>query len=31
MNLTGKDGRVGGDTINTIYSEMYIYLDSTES
>ena len=29
MNLTGKDGRVGGDTINTIYSEMYIYLDST--
>ena len=29
MNLTGKNGRVGGDTINTIYSEMYIYLDST--
>ena len=29
MNLTGKDGRVGGDTVNTIYSEMYIYLDST--
>ena len=29
MKLTGKDGRIGGDTVNTIYSEMYIYLDST--
>jgi len=29
MDLRGKEGRTGGDTINTIYSEMYIYLDST--
>ena len=29
MNLKGKEGRIGGDTVNTIYSEMYIYLDST--
>mgnify|MGYP001226333883 CR=1 FL=1 len=29
MNLEGKEGRSGGDTVNTIYSEMYLYLDST--
>ena len=29
LDLTGEDGRVGGDTINTIYSEMYAFIDST--
>ena len=29
LDLTGKEGREGGDTINTIYSEMIAYIDST--
>ena len=29
MDLTGKDGRVGGDTVNTIYATLAAYLDST--
>ena len=29
LDLTGKDGRIGGDTINTIYSELITYIDST--
>ena len=29
MNLTGEDGRVGGDTVNTIYATLEAYLDST--
>ena len=29
MDLKGQVGRIGGDTVNTIYSEMHIYLDST--
>ena len=29
MDLTGKDGRLGGDTVNTIYSELITYIDST--
>ena len=29
LDLTGKDGRLGGDTINTIYSELITYIDST--
>ena len=29
MDLTGKDGRLGGDTVNTIYATLEAYLDST--
>ena len=29
LNLTGQDGRLGGDTINTIYTEAYTFIDST--
>ena len=29
LDLTGKDGRIGGDTVNTIYSELITYIDST--
>ncbi len=29
LDLTGKDGRLGGDTVNTLYSELITYLDST--
>ena len=29
LDLTGKDGRLGGGTINTIYSELITYIDST--
>ena len=29
MDLTGEDGRVGGDTVNTIYATLEAYLDST--
>ena len=29
LNLKGKENRIGGDTINTIYTEAYTYIDST--
>ena len=29
LDLTGKEGRIGGDTVNTIYSELITYIDST--
>jgi len=29
LDLTGQDGRLGGDTINTIYTEAFTYIDST--
>ena len=29
LDLTGKDGRAGGDTVNTIFSELVTYIDST--
>ena len=29
LDLTGQDGRIGGDTVNTIYTEAYTYIDST--
>ena len=29
LDLTGKDGRIGGDTVNTIFSELITYIDST--
>jgi hypothetical protein len=29
FDLTGQDGRLGGDTINTIYTEAYTFIDST--
>ena len=29
MDLTGKEGRQGGDTVNTIYAILKAYLDST--
>ena len=29
MNLTGKENRSGGDTVNTIYASLEAYLDST--
>ena len=29
LNLTGKENRIGGDTINTIYTEFFTYIDST--
>ena len=29
LDLTGQDGRLRGDTINTIYTEAYTFIDST--
>jgi len=29
LDLTGQDGRQNGDTINTIYTEAYTFIDST--
>ena len=29
LDLTGQDGRLGGDTVNTIYTESYTFIDST--
>ena len=29
LDLTGQDGRLAGDTINTIYTEAYTFIDST--
>ncbi|GIS07913.1 MAG: hypothetical protein CM15mP112_00250 [Flavobacteriales bacterium] len=29
LDLTGEEGRIGGDTINTIYTEAFTYIDST--
>ena len=29
MDLTGEEGRAGGDTVNTIYATLEAYLDST--
>ena len=29
LDLKGKNGRIGGDTVNTIYSELFTYIDST--
>ena len=29
LDLTGQDGRLGGDTVNTIYTETYTFIDST--
>ena len=29
LNLTGQEGRLHGDTINTIYTEAYTFIDST--
>ena len=29
MDLTGEEGRIGGDTVNTIYATLEAYLDST--
>tara|TARA_B100000902_G_C27316931_1_gene921904 strand:- start:2267 stop:4306 length:2040 start_codon:yes stop_codon:yes gene_type:complete len=29
LDLTGEDGRLGGDTVNTIYTESYTFIDST--
>ena len=29
LDLKGKSGRIGGDTVNTIYSELYTYIDSS--
>ena len=29
LDLTGEDGRIGGDTVNTIYTEAFTYIDST--
>lgn len=29
LDLTGKEGRIGGDTINTIYTEAYTFIDYT--
>lgn len=29
MDLTGKENRIGGDTVNTIYATLQAYLDST--
>jgi len=29
LDLSGMDGRMGGDTINTIYTEAYTFIDST--
>ena len=29
LDLTGKEGRLGGDTVNTIYTEAYTFIDYT--
>ena len=29
LDLTGKENRIGGDTVNTIYTEFFSYIDST--
>jgi len=29
LDLSGQEGRLGGDTINTIYTEAYTFIDST--
>ena len=29
LDLTGQENRIGGDTINTIYTEFYTFIDST--
>ena len=29
LDLTGKEGRINGDTVNTIYTEAYTFIDST--
>ena len=29
LDLTGKENRTGGDTVNTIYTEFFSYIDST--
>jgi hypothetical protein len=29
LDLTGQEGRLGGDTVNTIYTESYTFIDST--
>ena len=29
LDLTGQDGRLGGDTVNTIYTEAYTFIDYT--
>ena len=29
LDLTGEENRIGGDTINTIYTEFFSYIDST--
>jgi hypothetical protein len=29
LDLKGKAGRIGGDTVNTIYSELFTYIDSS--
>lgn len=29
LDMTGKDGRYGGDTSNTIYTEFFAFIDST--
>ena len=29
QNLTGQEGRLGGDTVNTIYTEAYTFIDYT--
>ena len=29
LDLSGKEGRIGGDTVNTIYTESYTYIDYT--
>ena len=29
LDLTGQEGRLGGDTVNTIYTESYTFIDYT--
>ena len=29
LDLTGQEGRIGGDTVNTIYTESYTFIDYT--
>ena len=29
LDLTGQEGRLGGDTVNTIYTESFTFIDST--
>ena len=29
LDLTGEENRIGGDTVNTIYTEAYTFIDST--